>query len=194
MTSWNAANDFVKSRSGLSRNAGDTPEHRPVGLLRPCPHRRSVSGTTGRTDLGVGYAGRGAAAGLPSRNPIGFAPAADPERVAPGEPRFHTEISFKRHQSPASPRASSRSDSGSGDEPESDSDDLVWKLPAPEPDDRGRVEETQAEVLATSTTDGGIETKSEAHDEPAAEEPQMVRASRVSDRGTRCRSSPVLQA
>jgi len=71
--------------------------------------------TTGRTDLGVGYVGSGGTVGLPSRNPIGFAPSADPDRDLPSESRFHTEISFKRHSSTVSPRASSPSAGGSGD-------------------------------------------------------------------------------
>ena len=175
MTPWNAANDFVKSRSGVSRNMRDTAQRAdPSASFDPARTGDPSPGTTGRTDLGVGHVGRGTAAWLPTRNPIGFAPPADPERVAPCEPRFHTEISFKRHHAPVTPLASSHTASGSDGEPESGSDDLVWKLPAPEPDDRGRVEETQAEVFAASTTDGGTETKSEAHDEPNAEEPQMV--------------------
>ena len=141
MTPWNAANDFMKSRSGLRRTPAAV-RARPVGLLRSCPHRRSVAGTTGRTDLEVGYAGRGGAVGLPSRNPIGFAPAADPERDLPGEPRFHTEISFKRHQAAGLAPRELPSGNGSGDESEPGSADLVWKLPATETDDRGRVEET----------------------------------------------------
>ncbi len=121
MTPWNAANDFVKSRSGLS--------HDPGACQRVSSHRRPSipartgdpsPATTGRTEIDLGHVGRGSTFGLPTRNPIGFAPA-DPERVAPSEPRFHTEISFKRHHAPASPLASANVETRSGDEPESGS-------------------------------------------------------------------------
>jgi type IV pilus assembly protein PilM len=174
MTPWNAANDFVESRNAMSRNARDVSQVAdPSASFDPARTGDPSPGTTGRADLGVGYVGRGGAVGLPGRNPIGFAPS-DPERELPDEPRFRTEISSKRHHAPVSPRASSRSDSGSGDEPESGSADLVWQLPAPETEGRERVEETEADVPASSTGDGGTETKPEAHDEPAAEEPQLV--------------------
>ena len=109
MTSWNAANDFVESRNGLSdatrqsvdpsasfdpaRTGDPSPAHRSRRhRLRPCRprrHRRTADAAT-----------RSA-----SRR---RRPGARP----PSEPRFHTEISFKRHHAPASPRASSQADDG----------------------------------------------------------------------------------
>ncbi len=173
MTSWNAAIDFIESRNRASLNASQSTDL--SGSFDP-PRPSDASPAIGRADLEVGYGSRGGVVGLPSRNPIGFAPAADPERDLPRETRFHTEISFKRHQPPVSPRASARSDNGSRDESEPGAEDLVWRLPATETESHGSIEEVHDEVFASSTEDGGMDTAAMAPDEPAAEDLQMFDA------------------
>ncbi|MGZ8687915.1 MAG: pilus assembly protein PilM, partial [Gaiellaceae bacterium] len=165
----------MESRNGLSRHSWDaSQEADPSASFDPARTGDPTPAAPGRADLGVGYAGRDGAFELPSRNPIGFAPPADPARDVGHEPRFRTEISFKRHHTPVSPLASSRFDSpGDELEPEPGSADLVWPMPEEVAEHHGGIEETQAEVLASSSGDGEAATEPEAYDEPAAEEPQM---------------------
>ena len=122
MTSWNAAHDFIEARNRASRNASvsndSSASFDPARTGDPSP-------ALGHADLDVGYVGRGGLWGCPNRNPIGFAPAADPDRDLPSEPRFHTEISFKRHQPPVSPRAGSGSETASRVESAEGSEDRL---------------------------------------------------------------------
>ena len=196
MTPWNAANDFVKSRNGLPATPGTrlrAPTRRPPSTL-PAPAIRRRERPAAPTSV--------------SATPAAAAPSGCRAATRSGSHPPPTR-SASRRASPASTRRSRSSGTtppsrharaptptaGPATSPSSDSDDLVWKLPATEPDDRGRVEETQAEVLATSTADGATETKSEAHDEPAAEEPQMVEEQAdVSDERRSREGRPVLQA
>ena len=123
---------------------------------------------TGGTDLGVGYAGNGASSALPARNPIGFAPATDPE------PRFRTEISFKRHQAPVSPLASSHVEGGSGDELESGSVDLGWHSPADEaPADVPIVSSFEDDVAAEADRARAESDEPAADSGPADSEPKV---------------------
>ena len=169
MTSWNAAHDFIEARNRASRNASVSNDS--SGSFDPT-RTGDPSPALGHADLDVGYVGRGGPAGLPTRNPIGFAPAADPDRNLPSEPRFHTEISFKRHQPPVSPRAGSGSENGSRVESAEGSEDLVWRLPAPQSEDRS-VEEPSAEVFASSAEDGSSDTTAVTADEPGMPELAM---------------------
>lgn len=172
MTPWNAATQFMTSRSGTRPSAGDASMSvDPSASFDPARTGDPSPDTHGRSDLEVGSTGGAGWAGQPGRNPIGFAPPTDPDRGLPRETSFRTEISFKRHNAPTSPVASSLRDGGSDEENnEAGSDELVWQLPVHETEDRGRVEEEPADVLSFSTEDAEVEAGHEAHDEPAAEE------------------------
>ena len=169
MTSWNAANDFIEARNRASRNASVSNDS--SGSFDPA-RTGDPSPAFGHADLDVGHVGRGGPVGLPTRNPIGFAPSADPDRELPSEPRFHTEISFKRHQPPVSPRAGSGPENGSRVDAGPGSEDLVWRLPAPLPEDRS-VEEPSVDVFASSAEDGTSDTTAVTADQPGMPELEM---------------------
>ena len=87
MTLWNPLNVF----SGRTDSAADGPSasfdpSRIGDPLGPRPSDPAIG--TGGLQIGGPVS-----TGDPRRNPIGFAPAADPV----GEPRFRTELSFRRH-------------------------------------------------------------------------------------------------
>src|SRR6187397_1757416 len=94
MTLWNPLNVF----SGRTHSAADGPSASfdPSRIGDPLGPRSSDPAVgTGGTQIGVPVS-----TGDPRRNPIGFAPPADPV----DEPRFRTELSFRRHHE--LPRAS----------------------------------------------------------------------------------------
>ena len=98
MTLWNPLNVF----SGTQKRAGDDPsasfDPTRTGDPLPAGQDRPAIG------FGVTRVGNPAGYGDPPRNPIGFAPAED----AVTEPRYLTELSFKRHHE--LPRATTTSD------------------------------------------------------------------------------------
>ncbi len=98
MTLWNPLNVF----SGTQKRAGDDPsasfDPSRTGDPLPAGQDRPAIG------FGVTRVGNPAGYGDPPRNPIGFAPAED----AVTEPRYLTELSFKRHHE--LPRATTTSD------------------------------------------------------------------------------------
>ncbi len=158
MTSWSPA-------IGLPATRPRAPTRRPPSIL-PAP--ASPSPATGRADLDVGYAGRGGAVGLPSRNPIGFAPPADPDRdPAARDPLPHRDL-VQASPGRRSRRARAPTSAGSGDEPSPARPIPSGTLPATETEDRqprrddtgrgarvvhrGRRDRDEAEASGSSTS------------------------------------------
>ena len=83
MTLWNAANDFVNALNGRSRNTSQGTD--PSASFDPARTGEPSPGAPDRSDLGIGHAGGGGGYALPNRNPIGFAPPADPARGSSDE-------------------------------------------------------------------------------------------------------------
>lgn len=105
------------------RNLFSSPEHRngiaPSASFDPSSTGDPVGPGSSLPSIGFGSTGTGGAArvGDPQRRPIGFAPPADDRP----EPRYSTELSFKRHRS--TPRASTAPAQPSGEAPE------PWQTP-----------------------------------------------------------------
>src|SRR6188508_3662388 len=96
MTLWNPLNVFSGRTHSAADGASASFDPSRIGdPLGPRPSDPTIG--TGGAQIGGPVT-----AGDPRRNPIGFAPPAD-DRV--DEPRFRTELSFRRHHEV--PRASS---------------------------------------------------------------------------------------
>ncbi len=114
------------------------------------------------SDVEVGYAGHGGSGTMPNRNPIGFAPPVDPNEATTGEPRFHTEISFKRYSSTVSPRASAEVGTGAGAGDEADVVGPAWVSPPAPADDRSGATDAGVELPASDVSESESEIEAEA--------------------------------
>ena len=140
MTLWNPRTMFSRDTADLDLTASFDPAR--TGPTTP--------GLPGHSGLEVGQVEHGRSVAQPSRNPIGFAPPADPERARPDEPRFHTELSFKRHRAAVTPVASAGVGDGGPGEPEADVPSEGWQVPAELTGESSSVGEAPAEVLSSS--------------------------------------------